>query len=61
MIRGKGKAAMEAQLAQGAVGSYNIAGKLGIGMIQANTEKHDALGTRVGPPSSSAWTRTRTT
>jgi len=47
---GKGKAAMETQLAQGAVGSYNIAGKLGIGMIQANTEKHDALGTRVGPP-----------
>jgi len=46
----KGKAAMETQLAQGAVCSYNVAGKLGIGMQQAITEKHDSLGTRVGPP-----------
>ena len=46
----KGKAATEAQLAQGAVAVYNVAGPLGIGDLEAITEKHKAMGTESGPP-----------
>ncbi|MBC7093222.1 BMP family ABC transporter substrate-binding protein [Candidatus Bipolaricaulota bacterium] len=46
----KGKAATEAQLAQGAVAVYNVAGPLGIGDLEAITEWHNARGTKHGPP-----------
>lgn len=46
----KGKAATEAQLAQGAVAVYNVAGPLGIGDLEAITEKHNSMGTKIGPP-----------
>ncbi len=46
----KGKAASEAQLAQGAVAVYNVAGPLGIGDLAAVTEKHASMGTKSGPP-----------
>jgi len=46
----KGKTATEAQLAQGAVAVYNVAGPLGIGDLEAITEWHKARGTKQGPP-----------
>ncbi len=46
----KGKTATEAQLAQGAVAVYNVAGPLGIGDLEAITEWHKARGTKSGPP-----------
>jgi basic membrane protein A len=45
-----GKAATEAQLAQGAAAVYNVAGPLGIGDLEAITEYHTAKGTTLGPP-----------
>ena len=45
----KGKAAAQAQLEQGAVAIYNVAGPLGIGMLEAVTEKHVALGKTKAP------------
>ena len=44
-----GKSNAQAQLAQGAVGVFCVAGKLGIGMIDAVEEKHIALGTTTAP------------
>ncbi|HIE47395.1 TPA: BMP family ABC transporter substrate-binding protein [Candidatus Bipolaricaulota bacterium] len=46
----KGKAAAEAQLEQGAVAVYNVAGPLGIGILEAVTEKLEELGREAGPP-----------
>ena len=46
----KGKAATEAQLAQGAVAVYNVAGPLGTGDLEAITEKHNSMGTKSRPP-----------
>jgi len=46
----KGKAATEAQLAQGAAAVYNVAGPLGIGDLEAITEYHNAKGTTFGVP-----------
>jgi basic membrane protein A len=44
-----GKSNAQAQLAQGAVGVFNVAGKLGIGMIDAVEETHIAMGTTTAP------------
>lgn len=46
----KGKAATEAQLAQGAGLVYNVAGPLGIGDLEAITEAILAAGREAGPP-----------
>ncbi|MCD6321376.1 BMP family ABC transporter substrate-binding protein [Candidatus Bipolaricaulota bacterium] len=46
----KGKAAAEAQLEQGAVAVYNVAGPLGIGILEAVTEKLKEEGKEAGPP-----------
>ncbi len=46
----KGKAAAEAQLEQGAVAVYNVAGPLGIGILEAVTEKLEEMGKEMGPP-----------
>jgi basic membrane protein A len=46
----KGKAAAEAQLEQGAVAVYNVAGPLGIGILEAVTEKLEEIGKEMGPP-----------
>ncbi len=46
----KGKAAAEAQLEQGAVAVYNVAGPLGIGMLEAVTAKLAKEGREAGPP-----------
>jgi basic membrane protein A len=45
-----GKSTTEAQLAQGAVAVYNVAGPLGIGDLEAITEYHINAGTTSGPP-----------
>lgn len=45
-----GKSATDAQLAQGAVAVYNVAGPLGVGDLEAITEKHKAIGTTTGAP-----------
>ncbi len=44
-----GKSNAQAQLAQGAITIYNVAGGLGIGMIDAVEEKHIALGSTTAP------------
>ncbi len=46
----KGKAATEAMLAQGAGLIYNVAGPLGIGDLEAITEKLAGIGETCGPP-----------
>ena len=46
----KGKAAAEAQIEKGAVAVYNVAGPLGIGILEAVTEKLEELGREAGPP-----------
>jgi len=46
----KGKAAAEAQLEQGAVAVYNVAGPLGIGILEAVTAKLAREGREAGPP-----------
>lgn len=46
----KGKAAAEAQLEQGAVAVYNVAGPLGIGILEAVTAKLAKEGRQAGPP-----------
>jgi len=46
----KGKAAAEAQLEQGAVAVYNVAGPLGIGILEAVTAKLEQEGREAGPP-----------
>ncbi len=46
----KGKAAAEAQLEQGAVAVYNVAGPLGIGILEAVTAKLSREGREAGPP-----------
>ncbi len=45
-----GKTTMEAQLADGVIGSYNVAGGLGIGMMQAIAQAHANAGTATGAP-----------
>jgi basic membrane protein A len=45
-----GKSTTEAQLAQGAVAVYNVAGPLGIGDLEAITEYHINARTETGPP-----------
>jgi len=45
-----GKSATEAQLAQGTIAVYNVAGPLGIGDLEAITEYHLNAGTETGPP-----------
>lgn len=45
-----GKSTTEAQLAQGAVAVYNVAGPLGIGDLEAITEYHLNARTETGPP-----------
>jgi len=45
----KGKAAAQAQLEQGALAVLNVAGPLGIGMLEAVTEKHVAMRTTTAP------------
>ena len=45
-----GKTTMEAQLAAGVVGSYCVAGGLGIGMMQAIAQYHANAGTTSGAP-----------
>ena len=46
----KGKAAAEAQIEKGAVAVYNVAGALGVGILEAVTEKLEELGREAGPP-----------
>lgn len=46
----KGKAAAEAQLEQGAVAVYNVAGPLGIGILEAVSAKLAKEGREAGPP-----------
>jgi basic membrane protein A len=46
----KGRSAAEAQLEQGAVAVYNVAGPLGIGILEAVRAKLEATGREAGPP-----------
>lgn len=45
-----GKQLMESQLGEGVVGSYNVSGGVGIGMMIAVVEAHANAGTTNGPP-----------
>ena len=45
-----GKQIMESQIGEGVVGSYNVSGGVGIGMMQAVAAAHANAGTTMGPP-----------
>lgn len=45
-----GKQIMESQLGEGVVGSYNVSGGVGIGMMQAVAAAHANAGTTMGAP-----------
>jgi basic membrane protein A len=45
-----GKQMMLSQVAEGVVGSYNVSGGVGIGMMQGVVEAHANAGTTSGPP-----------